>query len=123
MSLIWQLRAALDAVDPVPAGVRDAAVMAGGLLGCAWELVELVEVRAPLVRGEVRVWEGEGLTVHRRGLEMVGWVPGGVSRVDVQTAGGHPGFAVVDGAFGGSVGAGPVRLLLRGARTGVTPWI
>ncbi|MCG8914226.1 hypothetical protein L6E12_00235 [Actinokineospora sp. PR83] len=116
--LLGELRGVLGGLDPVPAGVREAAVMAGSLLGVRWERVELAQVAVPLVRGAARVWAREPDITIRVGDEVTGVVAPelGVTRVEAQGAAGGARYAVdAGGSFGGPVVGGRVRFVLHRA--------
>ena len=126
--LVAELRGMLRDLDPVPTGVREAALMAGSLLGVDWRRVELAEVALPVLRGAVRMWVRDPDITLQLGDEVTGVVAPelGVTHVDVQGIAGGTRL-VVDGrgSFGGPGVTGRVRFVLHraGAEALVTPWL
>ncbi|OLR90779.1 hypothetical protein [Actinokineospora bangkokensis] len=115
VELLGELRRVLAAVDPVPAGVVDAAVTAGGLLGVEWSGFELSEVEVPVLRGRSRGWAlGTEFAVFV-GERVTGIVGAGlgVERVEMQTPAGSSVFAVDRwGSFEGAALPGRARFVL-----------
>ena len=72
--LVAEVHDMLRDLDPVPAGVRDAALMAGTLPGVDWERVDLAEVPVPVMRGAVRVWARDPDITVQLGDEVTGVV-------------------------------------------------
>ncbi|MGH3864432.1 hypothetical protein [Actinokineospora sp.] len=113
--LLAELAGMLDRVDPVPAAVRTAAMLAGTFLGARWDWLELSPLAGVEVRGDARMWRC-GAGVIEIADRVCGLLTIPVTRAELHSASGVVVVAVDSvGAFSVRLPAGRMRLVLHRA--------
>ncbi|MBC6446583.1 hypothetical protein [Actinokineospora xionganensis] len=119
--LLAELAGMLDRVDPVPATVRTAAMLAGTFVGARWDWLELSPLAGVAVRGGARMWRcGAGVIEIADRVSGLLTVP--VTRAELHSAAGVLAVAVDSvGAFSAQLPTGRMRLVLH--RAGDVPLV
>jgi hypothetical protein len=113
--LLADLAGMLDRLDPVPAAVRTAAMLAGTFVGARWDWLELTPMAGVAVRGGTRMWRcGAGVIEVADRVSGLLTIP--VTRAELHSSAGAVAVAMDSlGAFSARLPAGRMRLVLHRA--------